>query len=47
MLFAAAGLLFIAFVALAFVGITEAKVGVRRLEREIDELKSRQEPLTL
>jgi hypothetical protein len=36
-LLAAAGLLFIAFVSLAFVGITEAKVGVRRLEREIDE----------
>ncbi len=37
MLFAAAGLLFIAFIALAFVGITEAKVGVSRLERQIDE----------
>jgi hypothetical protein len=36
MLFAAACLLFISFVALAFVGVTEARVGVRRLEKEID-----------
>ncbi len=36
MLFVAAGLLFIAFIALAFVGITEARVGVRRLEQQID-----------
>ena len=37
MLFAAAGLLFMAFVALAFVGLTEARVGVRRLERQLQE----------
>jgi hypothetical protein len=36
-LFAAAGLLFIAFIALAFVGVSEAKVGVRRLDRQMDE----------
>ncbi len=32
MLFIAAGLLFISFIALAFVGISEARVGVRRME---------------
>ena len=36
MLFAAAGLLFIAFVSLAVVGISEAHMGVRRLEQELD-----------
>src|ERR1035438_1467764 len=36
MLFAAAGLLFIAFIALAFVGIKEARVGVRQFEHELD-----------
>ncbi len=36
MLFAAAGLLFIAFASLAVVGISEAHMGVRRLEQELD-----------
>jgi hypothetical protein len=36
MLFIAAALLFISFIALAFVGISEARVGVRRMEYAAD-----------
>jgi hypothetical protein len=36
MLIAAAGVLITAFVALAFVGVADARIGVRRLERELD-----------
>lgn len=43
MLFAAAGLLLIAFLALAFVGITEARTGVRRLEQDIEQSNVTQE----
>ena len=37
MLFLAAGLLFISFIALAFVGISEARIGVRQMEHAIDD----------
>lgn len=36
MLFAAAGVLILALAALAFIGITDARLGVERLERELD-----------
>ena len=36
MLFAAAGVLVLALAALTFIGITDARLGVHRLERELD-----------
>jgi hypothetical protein len=36
MFLAAAGILFIAFLSVALIGITEARLGVRRLEAEIE-----------